>query len=54
MKLDECKSCKNHVLHENGYVMCNYHNVEEQRTTDNSKKDGIYIINCPMENNENR
>ena len=53
MKLNECKSCTNHVLYENGYLMCNYNTVEEQRVTDNSEKKGVYVVNCPMENDEN-
>ncbi len=47
MRLNDCLSCANHVLYENGYVMCNYHRVEEQRMTGIKDKDVIYVINCP-------
>lgn len=48
MKIDDCKTCKNHVMYRNGYVICNYWNMQEQRVTGN-RGDNIYIVACPQE-----
>ncbi len=48
MPLEKCKTCKNHVSYQQGYVMCDFYKVQEQRITGKKEKDVIYIVNCPM------
>jgi hypothetical protein len=53
MKIDDCKTCKNHVMYQNGYVICNYWNMQEQRVT--GTRDGMtYLIACPREEENDR
>jgi hypothetical protein len=47
MPLEKCKTCKNHIMYEQGYVMCDFHKIQEQRMTEKKNKDMIYIVNCP-------
>ncbi len=54
MPLEKCKSCTNHVSYQQGYVMCDYHKVHEQRITGKKDKDMIYIVNCPKRVNVRR
>jgi hypothetical protein len=49
MKIDKCQTCKNHVLYQNGYVICNYFNIQEQRVTGKKDDGTIYIVHCPIE-----
>lgn len=48
MKIDDCKNCKNHVLFKNGYVICNYYNMQEQRVT-KTREGVIFLVACPRE-----
>jgi hypothetical protein len=49
MTIDDCMKCVNHVLYQNGYVICNFFKTREQRVT-GTKEDGIiYIVHCPKE-----
>jgi hypothetical protein len=59
MDIKVCKCCVNHVLYENGYVICDYSyhmshnwNLPEQRVTGKGADDGIYVINCPKDNHK--
>jgi len=47
MTLKKCKACKNHISYQQGYMLCDYHKVQEQRMTEKREKDVIYIVNCP-------
>lgn len=49
MTIDECKSCKNHVLFKDGYVLCNYFDKVEQRVAGAGEDHIIRILSCPKE-----
>lgn len=54
MLIDECKLCKNHILFQHGYVICNYWKMKEQRVTGKKGDNCIYIVECPSENDPKR
>jgi hypothetical protein len=45
--IEKCQVCKNHVLYQNGYVICDYYKVQEQRIIGKTGKDILCIVNCP-------
>lgn len=47
--LDKCKQCESHILYRDGFVLCKFHNITEQRTTTTGDNNIIYIIACPGE-----
>lgn len=47
MTLEKCKACKNHILYQQGFVMCDFYKIQEQRITGMKGKDLVYIVNCP-------
>ncbi|TAL37079.1 MAG: hypothetical protein EPN93_06535 [Spirochaetes bacterium] len=50
MTLDDCKNCDKHDYSGNGFVICKYWNMNEQRITSSGKNDVVYIVSCPREN----
>ncbi len=49
MKIDDCVKCENHVLYQNGYVICTYYTMREQRITGAGESGTTYIVHCPIE-----
>jgi hypothetical protein len=49
MKIDDCQTCKNHISYQNGYVLCNYWKMQEQRVTGKREGGITYIVACPRE-----
>jgi hypothetical protein len=49
MLLENCKSCDNYSYCGNGFVICHYYNMEEQRITRTGVNNSVYIISCPRE-----
>ncbi len=50
MLIDDCKACDKHNSHGNGFVICTYWNMNEQRITRTEANNKIVIISCPREN----
>ncbi|HOT44270.1 MAG TPA: hypothetical protein PLM53_06500 [Spirochaetota bacterium] len=51
MKIDDCMTCKNHISYQNGYVICNFWKMQEQRVTGSREGGPTYIVACPREEN---
>jgi len=49
MTIEECKSCKNHVLFKDGYVLCNFWEKAEQRIASVGDDHVSRILSCPRE-----
>ncbi len=50
MTLEDCKSCNSHVLYRDGYIICDFWKMNEQRITNHGKSNSITIVSCPREN----
>jgi hypothetical protein len=49
MLLENCKTCDKHSYCGNGFVICSFFNMEEQRITRTGANNAVYIISCPRE-----
>ncbi len=49
MTLEKCKQCGSHILYRDGFVLCGFHNITEQRTTATDENNVTYLIACPGE-----
>ncbi|TAL33204.1 MAG: hypothetical protein EPN93_14315 [Spirochaetes bacterium] len=49
MTLEDCKTCEKHSYHGNGFVICHYWNMNEQRITRTGEANIVHIISCPKE-----
>ncbi|TAL29999.1 MAG: hypothetical protein EPN93_20485 [Spirochaetes bacterium] len=49
MTLEDCTLCEKHGYSGNGFVICKYYNMNEQRITGTGVNNAVNIISCPKE-----
>lgn len=49
MMIDNCVTCDKHGYRGNGFVICRYYGMAEQRITRTGMNNVEHIISCPLE-----